>query len=211
MAGATLLTRSRQLPALTGGAPPWERAESPSDRASGRRSLCLNNGMPWPWAASDHIGRRESKKRASVEETNRRSRTSARWRGRASDPAHRARIPAWTGVPVLNTARAASRSRKSLETPLMVLRTSHSRCVWEAGPVAAGGHATEGQVLPSRRCAMSLNGYLCPEVPPRCTPGPRREPLRRVIDHQLAPIAERYRLVQRLPIRQGEISACPES
>ena len=79
------------------------------------------------------------------------------------------------------------------------------RYVWRAGPVAAGGQATGRQAPSLRRRTMSFDGYLSPEAPPRCTPGPRREPLRRVIDHQFTPIAERYRLVQRLPIRQGEV------
>ena len=40
------------------------------------------------------------------------------------------------------------------------------RCVWRAGPVTTGGHATERQAPPSRRRATSLNGYLSPEASP---------------------------------------------
>ena len=60
------------------------------------------------------------------------------------------------------------------------------RCAWRAGAVAAAGHATGKQAPPSRRHAMSPNGYLSPEAPPRRTPGPRRGPSRRVMGHQLA-------------------------
>ena len=51
------------------------------------------------------------------------------------------------------------------------------RCVWRVGPVTTGGHATERQASPSQHRAMSLNGYLSPEAPPRRTLRPRRGPL----------------------------------